>query len=219
MVKKTIFSGGVSFGGVSIGEKTARIGIRVDRGVMELNQADEYFCDRRLSGKVVLGRFDESTGQRKLVDDVDHEVASTFDVKGFRCSTDFITTGLTFSLNDIDITELARFSKGEGRLVINDVAEIPEEEKGERTTPDHVPGTLKADGPWKDYPLDKLFDPAKTVRKSLAEANINTVGDLANFTATPNKRLTDINGIGPGKAQEIEDTMMNFWADNKDAQK
>lgn len=219
MVRKAqAFSGGVSFGGVSIGETTARLGIHIDRGVIELNKADELFCNRRLTGKVVLGQFDESSGQRKLIDDVDHQVSGSFDVKGFRASTDSIAAGLTFSLKEIDIAELARFSKGQGRLVIDEVGDIPEEEKPSRLAPDHVPGSLKADGPWRNEPLDNLFDPSKATRKALAAAGIDTVGQLADYTASE-RRLTDIDGIGPGKEQEIEDRMMCFWADNEDADK
>lgn len=213
-----MFSGGVTFGGVSIGETTARLGITVDRGVLELSRADEFFCNRRLTGKVVLGSFDSSNGQRKLIDDVDHQVAATFDVKGFRCSTESIAAGLTFSLKEIDIAELAKFSKGQGRLFIDDAAEIPKEEKPSRLPPDHVPGTLKADGPWRDESLDNLFDPNKTVRKALANAGIDTVGQLADYSASE-RRLTDIDGIGPGKAQEIEDRLLSFWEDNSDVEK
>lgn len=218
MAKHTsVFSGGVTFGGVSIGEATARLGIVIDRGVIPLNQADELFCERRLTGKVVLGRLDEANGQKKLIDDVDHQVQATFDVKGFRCSTDYISTGLTFSLKEIDIAELAKFSKGQGRLVIKEVAEIPEEEKAERRD-EHIPGTLRAEGPWRDVSLDTLFDPAKALRKALAAADINTIGELADYSASE-KRLTDINGIGESKATEIEDQMVDFFADNPNCDK
>lgn len=74
------------------------------------------------------------------------------------------------------------------------------------------------DEEWRSVPLDSLFDPKKTTCKALAEAGIRTVGELTDYTGA-DKRLTDLPGIGPGKEQEIEDTMMNFWADNKDAQK
>lgn len=219
MAKKQFneFNGGVTFGGVSIGDNTARLGIAIDRGVINLNRADDLFCNRRLTGKVVLGMFDEGDGQGKLIDDVDHEVAGAFDVKGFRCSADVITIGATFSLKDIDIAELAKFSKGQGRLIVQDANDIPEVPKEPPVKPG-VPGTLRADGPWANHSLDELFDPEKTIRKALANADIDTVGQLADYSAT-GKRLTDIAGIGPGKAQEIEDVMLEFWKKNPEPAK
>lgn len=74
----------------------------------------------------------------------------------------------------------------------------------------------QASAAWRETSLDELFDPAKTLRKALAEAGLDTVGQLADYSATE-KRLTDIPGIGPGKAQEIEDRMMSFWEDNQDS--
>jgi hypothetical protein len=208
------FSGGVSFGGVSIGEKTARIGIRIDRGVVELQRADELFCDRRLTGHVVLGRKEDGNGQMTIAPDIDHKVEGVFDVKGFRCSIDHISIGVTFNLAEIDIAELAVFSKGEGRLVVTEASDIPEEEKDDE--PHHVPGTLRADGPWREESLDHLFDPKKATRKALKKAGINTVGELADYSASE-KRLTDIEGVGDSKANEIEERMIQFWADNEEA--
>lgn len=204
----------VGFGGVSIGEKTARIGISVDRAWLSLDQSDRLFCERRLQGAVALGNADDAAGQAKLWDDADHQIATSFDIKGFRVGTEHISTGLTMNLNEIDVSELAKFSKGVGRLAVYDVTDIPEEDK-ER--PDHVPGTLKADGPWKDTNLDLLFDPAKRIRKALAEAGLNTVGQLADYSATE-KRLSDIKGIGEAAAQEIEDRLLDYWADNPQAE-
>lgn len=200
----------VTFGGVSIGEKTARIGISVHRDWLSLDQCDKLFCERRLNGAVALGHADDAAGQAKLWDDADHQISTAFDIKGFRVGTDSVATGLTMNLNEIDIAELAKFSKGVGRLAVYEVTDIPQEDK-ER--PDHVPGTLKADGPWKDVSLDELFDPAKKIRKALAAAGIDTVGHLANYSATE-KRLHDLKDIGPAAAQEIEDRLLEFWADN-----
>jgi hypothetical protein len=45
-----------------------------------------------------------------------------------------------------------------------------------------------------------------------AQASIETVGDLADFTAS--RRLTDIKGIGEKAAEEITAILDKFWADN-----
>lgn len=220
MVKKAFdgFNASVTFGGVSIGENTARVSITLDRKLIHLNMADQLFCNRRLIGKVALGGIDEANNgnetQGKLIDDVDHEVSGAFDVKGFRCSADVIAFGITFSLKDIDIAELAKFSKGHGRLIVNQATDIPEEPKPEKPiSGNHTPSTLKLTGPRRKVSLDDLFDPTKTVRKALANANIDNVGQLADYTAS-GKRLTDIDGIGQTKADEIEERMVQFWKDN-----
>lgn len=205
----------VEFGGVSIGQATARLGCRIARAHLNIVAADEAFTGHRLTGKVLLGQRDDMPGQETMFDS-DFEVEATFDVKGIRVTTDTIATGLTFSLNDIDIAELAKFSRGSGKLIVYSVGEIPDDAPDEHAEDrDEAPGTLKAEGPWADYPLDKLFKGA--IRKSLAAAGLNTVGDLSNYTASE-RRLTDIDGIGPGKAEQIENRMMQFWEDNPDVE-
>ena len=42
----------VKFKQVGIGENTARIGFSVQREVLDIDRADEVFCDRRLNGAV-----------------------------------------------------------------------------------------------------------------------------------------------------------------------
>lgn len=210
------FNGAVHFGGVNIGVAAASIGIKIDRGVIPLSKADEMFCNRRLIGQIILGNRNDAEGQQLLVKDTDHVVSGAFDIKKFQCSKKQIGVTASFSIEDIDIAELAGFASGTGRLVVSEVGEIPEPEKAEKNAADAVPGTLKAEGPWRNHPLDELFDPKKAVRKALAKAGINTVGELADYSASE-KRLTDIDDIGPGKAQEIEDVMLEFWRSNPDA--
>jgi hypothetical protein len=200
----------VQFGGVSIGESTARLGVKINRDVLNIVAADEVFCGHRLSGRVLLGQHDDAAGQMKLIEDVDVAVNATFDCKRLGVSAMEYGIGLTFSLSDIDISELARFSKGSGRLTVDTVAELPDDDDDDAN--DHVPGTLKAsEAEWAKVPLDTLFDGA--LLKSLKKAGLNTVGGLSEYTAS-DRRLTDIEGIGPGKAELIENTMLNFWSDN-----
>lgn len=208
----------VEFGGVSIGDATARLGVKIDRSVCSILTADEVFCGHRLSGRVVLGGGSDQPGQQHLVDDLEEMVAGVFDVKRFGANAKQISTGLTFSLADVDITSLAKFSKGAGRLVINEVGELPydaeEEDDDEAGASGQTPGTLKATGPWRDVQLDTLFHGA--LLKSLKKAGLATVGALADFTAS-DKRLTDLDGIGEGKAAQIEEVMLAFWQANPDA--
>lgn len=70
------------------------------------------------------------------------------------------------------------------------------------------------DESWKDFEVCNLDIPDGVV-KSLHEAEIETMGELAEFTAV--KKLTDIDGIGPGKAAKIEEATMKFWAERNAA--
>lgn len=130
MAKKTFneFNAGVKFGQVSIGHTTARLGVKIERGVCDVSKADELFCNRRLVGQVVLGNHEDAAGQKTLVE-TDRTVQGVFDVKGFSVNASQIGLGLTFSLADIDISELAHFSAGAGRLVIREIGAIPEDGK------------------------------------------------------------------------------------------
>jgi hypothetical protein len=66
---------------------------------------------------------------------------------------------------------------------------------------------------WRSVSITDLDIPAGTA-KLLIEAGIDTIGKMADFTATPNQRLTDVKGIGQGKAERIENAMIAFWAAN-----
>lgn len=114
----------VSYGGVSIGKQTARLGLTIERKSLNVVAADEAFCNRRLHGKVLLGDDDGTLFEKSL------EVLGVFDVKGFRATSDAIGVGLTFQMNEIDIATLAKFSKGGGRLVVDKIAAIPHDAPG-----------------------------------------------------------------------------------------
>ena len=203
----------VEFGGVSIGLATARLGIKIDRSVLNIIAADEIFCGHRLSGRVIKGRSGDSPGQTSFTDDLDEYLDAIFDVKNMSVTASAIGTGFTFSRADVDIETLSKMAKGSGRLVIRDVTDIPEEEREDKTQKD-APGTLKSEGPWANYPMSKLFSGA--LLKSLTDVGLNTVGQLADYTKA-DKPLTDLAGIGPGKAEKIENRLMQFWKDNPDA--
>lgn len=70
--------------------------------------------------------------------------------------------------------------------------------------------TPAEDNSWKEFPVAELDLPDGIV-KSLHEADISDMGELAEYTAT--KQLTDLAGIGPGKAAKIEEATMKFWAE------
>lgn len=126
----------VSFAGVSIGEGTARVGVKAPRDVLGLDKADEILCGHRLIGRIVQSKSNEAANQTAFLDGVKHEIPGSFDVKGFRVTTDDICFGLTFSLKDVQVQELPYFAKKSGRLIIDLVTAIPEESKGSKASDD-----------------------------------------------------------------------------------
>lgn len=210
-----IFAAAVEYGNVSVGDETARIGVKIARERCNLDTADECFCGRRLLGTIAVGD-DDPDQMRFDFDDAEQTIDGTFDVAGYRVSPKHVTLGLTFALREIEVGDLAGFAKRAGFLRITEAVELPDAEDEDDEDDGVLPGTLKSDGPWRKYPIDDL-QLAPSVAKALAKAGIKTVGDLADYTAA-DKRLTDLDGIGPGKAATIENRMLDFWKDNPDAE-
>lgn len=115
-----------SFGGVSIGEATARVAIRIEREHLNVLDADEVFVGRRLSVIVKLGRKDDNARQKELIETA-LTIEGSADVKGMAVKPSHISAALTFSKKDVSIPTLAKFAKGIGRLIVVAVAEIPDD--------------------------------------------------------------------------------------------
>lgn len=116
----------VEFGGVSFGDETARLGLRIARPFMYIDAADELLCGRRLSCRVVTCPNGDDPNQKYLVDGVGASVEAVADVKRFGVSPKAISANLTFSLGEIDVRELASFSKKTGRLIVLGVGVLPD---------------------------------------------------------------------------------------------
>lgn len=207
----------VSFGGVNLGQETASIGIKIDRKHLTLNTADKAFSGHRLIGRIILGHFDDgpdTANNQASMFDSDCSVDGAFDVKRFGVNSVYFATGLTFSLADVDIEDLSHFSKGTGRLIVEEIADLPEPEP-EKKTPKSW--QLKFTGKWAEVRMDEIFKPDSQITKGFDAKNIQTVGDLVKWQSDERNQLVDLPGVGPAKVQEIEDTMMVFWADNPEA--
>jgi hypothetical protein len=67
-------------------------------------------------------------------------------------------------------------------------------------------------------PLSEVFETAGLSESITAKFRANgqvTIGDLAKWTSAPDpdpNQLTDIPGIGPAKAKQVEDALEAFWA-------
>jgi len=75
--------------------------------------------------------------------------------------------------------------------------------------PEQEPPAQQADDDWKNVPITTLNLP-DGITKALHEAGLNTIGQIAEFTADGNP-LTAIPKIGPAKAQKIEAALEKFW--------
>lgn len=207
----------VEFGGVSIGQQTAKLGLKISREVLNINAADEALCGRRVTGRVGVGGAGDSPGQMYLIDDMEDVINATFDIHRFGVTPDNYTSGLTFKLKEIEIGILARFSKGAGRLVIENIDAIPEDVVDEHDSEGQKVLDLKTDQPWRKVSLDELFSGA--ILKNLKAEGLSTIGDLSDFQE-PNKstgytkNLTDIKGIGEAAATKIADVLEEFWRQN-----
>lgn len=119
----------VQFGGVSIGDETARVGVKIDRGAMTLDDADEFLCGKRLTGRIEVCAPGEQQGQQSLpgMNDARPHLDGTFDVKRFGVGPKEVSAGLTFVLGSIDVSELAKFAKKNGRLTIMEAQYLPDD--------------------------------------------------------------------------------------------
>lgn len=131
MAKKKTIDLPVSFGNLSVGSATARLGVTVARSSINLDDADATLCGHRLTAKIIGRAANGKADQESLpgMND-DAELTAVFDVKGFRVTFSDIGFGLVASLNDIDIAILSHFPTREGRVEISNVADLTEEEKG-----------------------------------------------------------------------------------------
>ena len=64
---------------------------------------------------------------------------------------------------------------------------------------------------WRSIPISDL-GLTKAIAKRLADAGLSTVGKIADHT-NAGKRLTDVPGIGEGKAEQIADALERLWAE------
>ena len=132
----------VSFGSVSSGKKTCRVGITVQRDFLKLPMADKTLCDRRLTVTIVANATGDQPGQGRL-DGMDDnlELCGVADVKGFAVHATTIGFGLTFNKQELRAAftktgvQFADFAAREGRLMVAEIGDIPEEDK-EADAPD-----------------------------------------------------------------------------------
>jgi hypothetical protein len=117
----------VAYGNVSIGDKSARLGVTVSAGNLTPNQANKLLVGRRLTGQVLARLGNGQPGQGSIPGlEKDPKLAGVFDVKSVGMTPKSYTFGLTFSLDKLDVEMLSHFAKREGILTVKDVEDLPE---------------------------------------------------------------------------------------------
>lgn len=177
---------------VSIGEGTARVGIRVLREWMTITKADEALCGRRLTGRIVRLKDGEDPNQTLMLDEDRHQIVGSFDVKSFGVNQKAISCGLTFSTKDIDIRELGFFAKQSGRLIVDQIIDLesvddeesgdPDEERplAEGKTTRRKKVERPADFTWRPKSITELGFSA-AINKRLEKAELRDIGQLCDF--------------------------------------
>ncbi|MCA9366719.1 hypothetical protein KC887_00440 [Candidatus Kaiserbacteria bacterium] len=123
----------VSTGSVSVGDHTASISAKVSRELLDIESAEEYFCGRILSVKIVSLAEGESEGQKTLPGVDRKEFEAMANVSSFRCTPKFVSFGLQFALSEVHADVLCMFAKCDCILEILKVEaneEASEEDEG-----------------------------------------------------------------------------------------
>lgn len=212
---------GVDFGGVSIGDATCRLGVKVTRGQLPLSVADECLCGRRLTGSVVAAGKDDAPGQLHLVD-ISDRVDGTFDVARFGVAPDSITFGLTFSRESVDVETLSHFAKRSGRLVVESVEVIPADDEddddggdsfamaGQRILPIRSKPTLTDEGAKMPIGALSQFGMTKKKCESIAAQVGPTIGHLEEAMRNNEWWHRDLKGFGEEWVTRLQDAHLSF---------
>lgn len=208
----------VTFGGVSIGDGTCRIGLKVARDVIGLDEADRILCGRRLTGQIVATPGGESQDQLHLFDGVRPAVAGVFDVRRFAVNRREITAGLTFTLQQADLPSLAAFSGRQGVLQVEAVGDINDEESDEPEAGPHdvdadmVQRTSDAD--WRQLGLEHLRSLKTGQKTRLKKAGLTTIGKLFDAQKPGVEWFRGFRGIGQSIADAVSDAFVVFWGEH-----
>lgn len=115
------------FGGVSIGDMTGRISLKIAKNRINVSTAEKLFCGRRVNCRLVARPVDEDPDQQHF-DGMETKIAmeAVVDVKRFASDPHNISIGVTCSLQEVDVTELSRFAKKFGQITVIDSQSLDE---------------------------------------------------------------------------------------------
>lgn len=201
----------VQFGKVGFGDETASISFAVSRDHLELDTADNILCARRFNCKIILQPKDDDQAQQYMVDGLRLEVAGSADTTQTSWNRKYIKCGLTFSLSDVEDSELWKFSKKQGRLEISDVDEIP------KKTGRNKAGTPATDETnWRDHKIDELRGVTDHDLTTLKAVGILTMGDLEEARKV-NRTFQNIKGIGDKAGERILESVLGWLQEHRGA--
>lgn len=128
----------VKYGKVSIGENAASVPITVQLTDLSLNTAYKQLCGKRITGQIMARSGGAQAKQESLpgLKNADLEIEGAFDIKSFKFNKKQIGTTISFSLESINIEDLAHFAKREGILTALGIDDIPEKEAGDEDEED-----------------------------------------------------------------------------------
>lgn len=114
----------VDFGNVNFGDQTARLGVKIAREDLTLEEADRLFCGRRLFGTVSITPPDSNQKRLPGLEDDPVLIEESFDTKQIGVSPHGFSLGLTFNLKSIDCANLVKFAKKTGVLSVVSVKDL-----------------------------------------------------------------------------------------------
>lgn len=117
----------VSFGNVSIGDGSVSIPIKIDREHLNPETADGLLCGCRAKAEIRAGGQATDPEQQVMFEDMDHQQAGIFEIKGYSVKKKAISATLNILLSDVEIKQLGYFAKHDGRLRIESVAPLEED--------------------------------------------------------------------------------------------
>jgi len=103
-------------GKASIGKETASLGFKVSRSILNLENAEHFFCGARLAVTIYE---DPDPDQKKFPGMEGPKLNGVVDVKRFSCSPEFIGGTLSFCESEVERHDVADF----GQLVVAMIAE------------------------------------------------------------------------------------------------
>ncbi len=122
-------------GKVSVGDHAASVTLKIERGNLQLDKADECLCGRRLVGQLVSCREDEDPKQKNFLQGARPSITGVFDVRGFRVAPETYSTTLSFARSELNGDDLFGLANQTVRLMGVEVGELdddePESEGGE----------------------------------------------------------------------------------------
>jgi hypothetical protein len=224
------FSVDVEFGNVSNGDETARVGIKIDRDEIELDDCETYFCGRRVEAEL-YARITSQQSLEGMESDQPTEVMirAQFDINGYRVSPKAVTAGLTVPLNVVDRSMFGWLARRNGTLRCTHVADLDKDDQrdnqsafDEESTSDSLSGqktfgTAAVAAERKRAGQDeagresiKKLGMTKGLTANVEAAGCKTIADLEEFIRTNEWWHRNIKGVGEEKVNIILDSLMVY---------